>query len=278
MSRSVSFTFLPFENRFYMSVRTRYSIIKGVDQESAQKAIADATKLFPGDSPKHSQWSDWTHVVRQKTFDAFVSSDVLVITDDAWLVAKRIAEIVDAPHLELRVQESDHWDFSLYHHGELIADFSTRVAYFDDDPTSPQPWKMGSADAFANAWGIPKDRVLPYLVDWSALPSPKVCREGDTYPTDDWRQVFDFMTALGIEHADNRSDSFMFSLPSWELAYVRQPAWRRAVRKISVWFKGAYPDVPKHTEAAKKEWERRRASVQVVKVDLDEMVNRDRTK
>ena len=152
-----------------------------------------------------------------------------------------------------------------------------RVAYFDDDPTSPQPWKKGSAEAFANAWEIPKDKILPYLVDWNALPSRRVCREGDKYPTDDWRQVFDFMTTLGINRPDNRPDSFAFSVPSWESAYVRQPAWRRAIRRISVWITGTYPDVPKPTEAEKKEWERRRAGVQIVKVDLEEMINRERT-
>lgn len=261
-----------------MSVRTRYSIVKGVHQEIAHQAIADATKLFPGDPPRHSKWSDWTYVVVPKSFDAFVSADMLVITDDAWPVAEAIARIVDAPHLELRVQESDHWDFSLFHHDALIADFSTRVAYFDDDPTSPRPWKLGSAEAFANAWGIPQDKILRYLVDWNALPSPRVCREGDKYPTGDWRQVFDFMTALGINQPDDRRDSFAFAVPSWETAHVRQPAWRRVIRQISVWIKGTYPDVPKLTAALKEEGERRRASVQIVKVDIDEVIDRDRAK
>jgi len=261
-----------------MSVRTRYSVIKGVNQEIAKKAIADATKLFPGDSPGQSKWSDWTHVVRPKSFDAFVSDDVLIITDDAWPVAKEIAQIVDAPHLELRVQESDHWDFTLYHHGAAIADFSTRVAYFDDDPASPQPWKMGSVGAFANAWEIPEDRILPYLVDWNSLPSSRICREGDKYPTHDWRQMFDFMTALGVSRPDNHPNSFAFSVPSWESAYIRQPAWRRAIRKISVWLKGTYPDVRKPTKPEEEEWKRRSVSIQVVKVQLEELIDRDRTK
>lgn len=261
-----------------MSVRTRYSIIKGVNRGIAKKAIADATKLFPGDSPRNSKWSDWTYVVRPKAFEAFVAADLLVMTDDAWPVAKEIARMVDAPHLELRVQESDHWDFTLYHHGTLVADFSTRVAYFDDDPTSPQPWKMGSAEAFANAWGIPRDKILPYLIDWNTLPTSRICREGDKYPTDDWRQVFDFMSALGIDQPDNHPDRFTFSVPSWESAHARQPAWRRVIRKISIWMKGTYPDVPKRTKAENEEWKRRRASVQIVKVDLEEVINRDRTR
>lgn len=227
-----------------MSVRTRYSVIKGVNQEIAKRAIADAIKLFPGNPPRNSQWSDWTHVVRLRAFDAFVSADVLVITDDAWPVAKEIARIVDAPHLELRVQESDHWDFTLYHHGAVIADFSTRVAYFNDDPAASQPWKTGSAEDFSNAWGISKDKILPYLLDWNALASSRICREGDEYPTGDWRQVFDFMSALGIDQPGNNPNTVTFSVPTWEGTYVRQPAWRRAIRRISVWIKGTYPDVP----------------------------------
>ena len=260
-----------------MSVRTRYSIIKGVDQEIAMTAVADATKLFPGDRPRGSKWSDWTHVVRPKSFDALVSGDALVITDDAWQIAEEIARIADAAHLELRVQESDHWDFSLYRHNMLIADFSTRVSYFTDDPTSPQPWKMGSAEAFADAWEIPKNKVLPYLVDWNSLSSARICREGDSYPTGDWRQVFDFMAALGICQPNDHPDKFEFSVPTWGTVYRRQPVWRRVIRNISVRIKGTYPDVPKRTQAEKDEWKRRRASVQIVKVDIEEVIHRDRT-
>ncbi len=261
-----------------MSVRTRYSIVKGVNQEIANQVIAEATKLFPKAPLKPSKSSDWIHVAGSQSFDAFVSADMLVITNDAWTVAKEIARIVDAPHLELRVQESDHWDFSLFHHDALVADFSTRVAYFNDDPTSPRPWKLGSAEIFANIWGISKEKIQPYLVDWNALPCRRACREGDKYPTDDWRQVFDFMSALGIDQPDNHRDSFAFAVPSWEIAHVRQPAWRRAIRLISDWITGTYPAAPQPTVAEKKDRERRHASVQIDKLDIDEVINRDRTK
>ena len=137
---------------------------------------------------------------------------------------------------------------------------------------------MGSAQAFANAWEVPEERIVPYLLDWSALSSTCFARNGDKYTTDDWRQVFDFMTALGIDEPNNNPNGFTFVVPTWERAYVRQPVWRRAIRKISVWFKGTYPDVPKRTKSEDEEWQRRRASVQIVKVSLEEVINRDRTK
>lgn len=260
-----------------MSVRTRYSLIKGVNLEIAQRAIAEAGRLLPGDPPAQSKWSDWTHVVSPKSFNAVVVNDILVMTDDAWPVAREIARLVDAPHLELRVQESDHWDFTLYRQDAAIADFSTSVAYFDDNPASPRPWKMGSAEAFAKAWGIPENEILPYFVDWNSLPSSRICRTGDDYPTHDWRQIFDFMAALGADEPDGHPDKFTFSVPSWESAYVRQPAWRRAVRTISVWLKGTYPDMPKLTAAEEELWNRRRASIQLIKVDLNENIERDGT-
>ena len=83
------------------------------------------------------------------------------------------------------------------------------------------------------------------------------------------------MTALGIDQPHDHPDRFAFSVPSWERAYVRQPAWRRAIRKISVWIKGTYPDVPKRTTAQKDEWNRMRGNVQIVKLDLEEVMNRD---
>lgn len=260
-----------------MSVRTRYSIVKGVSEERAKRAIAEAAELFPGNPPRHSKWSDWTYVVTPKTFEAFVSDNLLVIADDAWLVAKEIARIIDAPHLELRVQESDHWDFSLYDQGSLIADFSTRVTYFDEDPNAPRPWKMGSVWAFSKAWDVPEERLAPYLMDWDTVGSSDYAHKGDKYQTGDWRQVFDFMRALGIDEPASSSKSFAFSVPSWGRARIGQPIWRRAIRKVSVWIKGTYPDVPKRTKAEEEEWRRRRASVQVVRVSLDDIIQRDRT-
>ena len=206
---------------------------------------------------------------------ALAHGGALTIIDDAWLLARELARILDAPHLELRVQEGNHWDFTLYCGNNLIADFSTNVAYFNADSSAPRPWKQGNAELFSRTWNVPLARVAPYLIDWESLPAPEYVISGDHFPTGDWQQVFDFMQAIGVEAPHDNPDAFEFSAPCWQMKYVTQPWWCRVVRQISVWTKGTYPDVPRLTREQREEWERRRSSIRIVRVSLGDPKEND---
>jgi hypothetical protein len=253
-----------------MATRSRYSIIKGVAGGNAKRLIEQATRAFPGPRPESSKWSDWRQVVQPKSMSAVVHGDTVTIIDDAWLLAEQLARMLGAPHLELRVQESNHWDFSLYGQGELIADFSTNVAYFDDNPSAARPWKHGGAEAFAKTWDVPLDRVAPYLIDWGSLAATQYAVPGDRFPAGDWLQVFDFMQAIGAAAPHDNPEAFEFIAPWWQEKYRRQ-WWWRVVRRVSVGIKGTYPDVPVLTPEQRELWERRRASVQIVKVSFPDV-------
>jgi len=196
-----------------MSTRTVYSIVKGVDPDRARTVIEDAAKSLPGPQRKNSKWSDWTYVVESKQMVALACPDALVLADEAWRLAAEIARVLDAPHLELRVQEGDHWDFTLYHRAQVVADFSTRVSYFNSSAPAPRPWKLGNAAAFAELWILPLQRVLPYLVDWDQSADSRFAVEGDSFPTGDWRQIFDFMRAIGIDNPLDHPDHYEFEVP-----------------------------------------------------------------
>src|SRR6476469_7920239 len=140
-----------------MSTRTRYSVIKGISPSSLKEVIEKASRLMPGPRPPGSKWSDSRKVVKPKEFLGAVTQKSFIMIDDAWLFAKEVATSLKAPHLELRVQESDHWDFTLYDAAEVVCDFSTNVAYFDSDPSAPRPWKQGNVDLFAQVWGVPRE-------------------------------------------------------------------------------------------------------------------------
>lgn len=258
-----------------MSARTCYSIVKGITPGRANEIIAEATKVFPGPVPKESRWSDWTHVVEPERFQALVCSDVLVLTDDAWRLAQEISRILDSPYLELRIQEGDHWDFTLYHRARVVADFSTRVSYYSADATAPRPWRAGDAARFSACWGVPLDCIVPYLIDWESPSTLRLAREGDKHPAGDWCQIFDFMRAIGIEDPFDHPNAFEVVVPAWSGTYVVQPWWRRVVRRISVWIKDVYPDVPRPTAAQREEWNRRAASVRVVTMELDQALGED---
>jgi hypothetical protein len=255
-----------------VSNRTRYSIIKGITPNDAKDVIAEAIRAMPGPKPSDSRWSDWQQVVKMREYTASICEGGLIIVDDAWKVAHEIGRLRNSPRLELRVQEGDHWDFTTFYRGEVVADFSTRVGYFGPDPTTPRPWKMGDARAFCNCWSLPLERVQPYLIDWDSHSTGKLAQDGDNWPNGDWRQIFDFMRILKVADPSNHPGQFKFNAQGWGSAYIRQPWWRRAVRSISVWFKGTYPDVPALTNEEREESRIRRENTCVVRVDLEKLL------
>ena len=255
-----------------MSNRTRYSIVKGILPDQVRGVIAETVQAFPGPRPHSSHWSDWQQVVRLKEMTAAIYDGGLVVIDDAWWLADKICRRVDSPYLELRAQEGDHWDFTVYYRGKVIADFSTRVAYFDSDVTASRPWKQGDANAFCTCWGVPLEQVEPYLVDWDSCLASGRARRSDEYPIGDCRQIFDFMRAIKVADPEEHPERFTFSVPVWGEAYVRQSWWRRAVRRVSVWIKGTFPDVPRLTEEERSQWRLRQGSVQVVRADLNQLL------
>ena len=225
-------------------MRFSISIIKGLQPQAARAAIDAAPAHLPGPPPRESRWSDFRYQPVPHPLRCRINGDITVMGYEARPLARHIVEAHGVLGMEVRVQEGDHWDFSLCRGSTLIADFSTRVGYFNDDPAARRPWKSGSIHDFSTAWEIEPAAVAPYLIDWDSVPELGLALPTDQCPAGDWGQVFDFLRALNVQDPHADPASFRVEIPRWEPVYRRQPAWRRVVRRVSVWFKGTYPDIP----------------------------------
>ena len=136
-----------------MGLRTVYSILKGIERDDVRAAIDEAIAVMPPPKQKSTAWSDYPYVVAPRSVVAAHEHDVLVFSDQAWILASEIAARRNLVWMELRAQEGDHWDFTLHTGRELVADFSTFVGAFEDDPDAPRPWKAGGLAGFAGVAG-----------------------------------------------------------------------------------------------------------------------------
>ena len=116
-----------------------------------------------------------------------------------------LGHILDVPWIELRIQESNHWDYTLYHGKECLDDFSTCPQYYEDDEEHLK-LKRGQPQILSKTWGIPLDRIERYLVNWGTRINRKTKEEefvlkGKAYPDDefeygDYEQYFDVLRVL----------------------------------------------------------------------------------
>ena len=83
------------------------------------------------------------------------------------------------------------------------------------------------------------------------------------------------MRAIGVANPQEHPERFRFSVPLWEKDYVPQSFCRRLVRRVSVWIKGTYPDVPRLTEEEREQWRLRQESVQATRSDLTQLLEDD---
>lgn len=246
-----------------MANRSVYSILKGVPREDFPRvAIELAAELMKGPRPG-SAWGDWVEMPTPVTFRAKWNDDTLCITNNAAPWAIELSRRYLCPLIELRCQESEHWDFGLFHSGEFIADFSTDVAYYDDRPSTPRPWRKGGPEDLERLWGVPLERLERYLVDWRGT-DHRVQRgwkayESDRFPYFDTDQLYDFMGALGAVEPWWTPDPIEFEALMWRTQTVEHPIHRRIIRRASVLARGSYPDVPARSLRQRYEsWKRRR--------------------
>ena len=97
----------------------------------------------------------------------------------------------------------------------MIADFSTRVNYFNPDPEPSPPWKKGDAATFEKYWNVPTKTVSPYLIDWDSVNSPGYAVAGDRYRIGNWCQIVDLMAAPSVSpiHWTTPADSSLMYPP-----------------------------------------------------------------
>lgn len=79
-----------------------------------------------------------------------------------WHLFEKISEILDAPYMELRIQEEALWEYSLHHGAASVDTFSTLPQYWDypDDPGEEylREW-AGKPKLLAELWRVPLERI-----------------------------------------------------------------------------------------------------------------------
>jgi|GEM_PF-5470957 len=202
-----------------MSWHCTYSILRPVPADRVRPWIDDACAALPlHPPPRHNPLAPPPRI-EQGSYVGVHRVNALTISEECYPLAREIATAHGLIHLELRAQDADHWDFTLFQNDAIVADFSTRVRHFDAPgfPT-PRPFKEGTRDAFLNAWGGNTARLRPYLIDWDGLiirKHRKVHPE-DEYTTNNVYQVFDFMRELGAAAPHGHPDRFEFTAPAWK--------------------------------------------------------------
>lgn len=126
-----------------MGSRMRVSVLRGVPRDDFPEAAIEAARKRLETRPSGSKWSDYIYEPTPTRYVASLSDGILTMADDAWALAEGLSRRYARPWMELRSQEGDHWDFTLYRAGEVVADFSTRVAAFEYERESRRAVSRG---------------------------------------------------------------------------------------------------------------------------------------
>lgn len=127
----------------------------------------------------------------------------------AWLTGSRL----DIPWLEIRIQEGDHWDYSLFSGREHLRFFSTRASYWGERPHGVVVARRAAA-RLASEWGMDTNALIRYHRAWDSPPWRRVrifrrrgyAYEGDAWPYGDIWQVSDFVNTIGGGDVTNVAD------------------------------------------------------------------------
>jgi hypothetical protein len=186
---------------------------------------------------------------------------------------KYIGSHLQCPWMEARIQEGDHWDYSLMCGDADIHSFSTHPQYFSgDDPEAIREYQGNPAE-LARVWGVPKERIERYVAQWepvgteiveSQFPNMKTVvinpetgktsvvdgelqskfrLKGKAYPEDmcdygDCWQLLDFIRALGGDNPDKGSKHRLLFQDNSEIYSVIHPqtaSKRRFSLSVFLW-------------------------------------------
>ncbi|MDB5322083.1 MAG: hypothetical protein JWN40_3714 [Phycisphaerales bacterium] len=128
-----------------------------------------------------------------------------------WRLFEQLSEKVNAPVMELRIQQDVLWDYSLNIGSECVDTFSTLPQYWNYpeelDERESERW-AGKPKLLAELWQVPLGRIERYFVNWGMEPDPDdsdvfntvlkgKAYPGDQHPYGECLQMFDFLAALG---------------------------------------------------------------------------------
>ena len=206
-----------------------YTLFKGCTLEALHEAIEYRIQQFHGEVYWNTDKPKGIYLGIETIHD--VHTIAFGYRGGIYGLFKGIGKRLRCPWMEARIQEGNHWDYSLMN-GEMDIDcFSTFPQFYDRSAAHRKKFQ-GNPAALASAWEITPSCIERYLVNWGDAgqvvtrePFPfmktmvvdavtaavntvsgrieqRFKREGKAYPTDeheygDCWQLIDFIHAIG---------------------------------------------------------------------------------
>jgi hypothetical protein len=146
-----------------MATRLTWSIFKGCSLESLHDALQAAAVEQGG----HIQWNTEGEAGTALWIASLQEVHTLQICAySSYRLVLAAATKLQTPWMELRLQESSLWDYSLMLGAADVCEFSTFPTYWGPDFSArgkPEP------RLFAKTWNVPYERIFRYHVQWATL-------------------------------------------------------------------------------------------------------------
>jgi hypothetical protein len=192
-----------------MSLRYTCRLFRTSDTAAFRRAIEDVARAGGG----QIEWGKLGHGDECLRLGSTSAVQTLYLPYGAcdWHLFEKISAMLDAPLMELRIQEESLWDYSLHRGAACVDTFSTLPQYWEypepPDEKHLREW-AGKPKLLAELWQVPLERIERYFVNWGMEADPddsgvfNTVMEGKAYPSDEHpygecRQMFDFLAALG---------------------------------------------------------------------------------
>lgn len=184
---------------------------KGVPAATFRQGMEQAVRSLGG-SIKWGLASEGKNDLRVHLGKSLQSLYLHPYADSDDLFCKELGRILAVPWIEVRIQDGDLWDYTLFQGSEMADNFGPWPEYWED-PEEPlfAQWKarlVGHPEVLARQWDIPIEEIERYVRQWNPIDDPedeysfRFELEGKAYPTDQYEygdcdQFYDFIRALG---------------------------------------------------------------------------------
>lgn len=196
-----------------MATRLQIRLFKGMGKDRFRRASEEVIRSRGGEIHWDQEPADWQERLRTSHRD-----EVHAVFSPRWvggdfLLWKKVGETLNCPWMEVRLQESTLWDYTLYRGPDTLDCFSTFPEYWENDPDFLEKWK-GKPSVLAEVWEIPLEQIRDYVRHWGCRylddESFGTVLRGKAYPTDrheysDPWQISDFVEALGAHYPSDDS-------------------------------------------------------------------------
>lgn len=189
-----------------MGERLVLRCFNGPSEKQFQKGFAEQVERYGGEVHWHLPKTEPGEDLRTAHAGQVHTIYLPYLGGADYLICRLVGAALEAPWIEMRIQEGALWDYSLYDGAKHVDQFSTLPEYWDEDDEQAMERGLGDPDLVARLWSVPKERIERYLRHWGMEPLGDGLFEtklkGKAYESDEDEygsiyQMFDFLRSLG---------------------------------------------------------------------------------